>query len=485
MLFNSYVFICLFLPITLIVYFLLNKKRYLMGGKVWLTIVSLVFYSYSTMRYLPLMLGSIVFNYIIGTRLAKMPVENKNRKLLLTFGVVSNVLLLGYYKYFNFFIENLNYILPVDLKTFNIILPIGISFFTFTQIAFLVDNYKRKATEYDFLNYILFVTFFPHLIAGPIIHHKEMMPQFDTLKNKIFNWKSVSLGIFLFGIGLFKKVVIADSISVYATSGFDGTQLLNFFEAWFTSISYTLQLYFDFSGYTDMALGLGLMFNIKLPSNFNSPYKSVSIQDFWRRWHITLSRFLRDYIYIPLGGNRKGEISTYWNLVLTFLIGGFWHGAGWTFIIWGLLHGIGSAIHKYWTKFGIKMNKFVAWFLTFNFINVCWVFFRAKTVDSALRVLKGMIGLNGVVLPYQLKDKLSFLSSDYFSPNWLSISNGQTSKMLFFVFAAFIIAVFFKNSEELKLKFKPNFKVALFIASITFYAMINMNKIQEFIYFNF
>jgi D-alanyl-lipoteichoic acid acyltransferase DltB (MBOAT superfamily) len=272
----------------------------------------------------------------------------------------------------------------------NLALPLAISFYTFQQIAYLVDSYRNETKSYNFLNYAVFVTFFPQLIAGPIVHHAEMMPQFANLKNKIKNYYNIALGLFIFSIGLFKKVIIADTFAVYATQGFDVAEKLNMLEAWITSLSYTFQLYFDFSGYTDMAIGVALLFNIKLPMNFFSPYKAKNIQDFWKRWHITLSRFLKDYIYIPLGGNRKTSIRTYTNLFTTFVLGGIWHGAGWTFVFWGILHGLALVVHRLWKKLGFKMNVVLAWFITFNFINIAWVFFRAVNFESAIKVLKGM-----------------------------------------------------------------------------------------------
>ena len=252
---------------------------------------------------MPLILGSMFFNYIVGNSLNS---KKANKKLILTFGIIANLSLLGYFKYADFFIENYNYVVNANVPLLRITLPLAISFFTFQQIAYLVDSYRGETKEYDFLNYALFVTFFPQLIAGPIVHHKEMMPQFANKWNLAKNYKNIALGLFIFSIGLFKKVVIADTFAVWATNGFDVATKLNFFEAWVTSLSYTFELYFDFSGYTDMAIGAALLFNIKLPINFNSPYKATNIQDFWRRWHITLSRFLKDYIYIPLGGNRGG-----------------------------------------------------------------------------------------------------------------------------------------------------------------------------------
>ena len=336
MLFNSYEFIFLFLPFSFFIYFYLLEKRLITGAKGFLVFASLFFYSWWNMAYLPLILASMLFNYVIGNSLnenfQKVRVHKKN---LLAFGVVANLTLLGYFKYTDFFLENFNLVFDGSMPLLHLALPLAISFFTFQQIAYLVDSYRGETAEYDFLNYSLFVTFFPQLIAGPILHHAEIMPQFASKYNLVKNYKNIAMGLFIFSIGLFKKVVIADTFSTWATLGFNNSMVLNFFEAWITSLSYTLQLYFDFSGYTDMAIGAALLLNIKLPINFNSPYKALDIQDFWRRWHITLSRFLRDYIYIPLGGNRKGPFRVYTNLLATFILGGIWHGAGWTFVFWG------------------------------------------------------------------------------------------------------------------------------------------------------
>ena len=313
MLFNSLEYILLFLPIVLCVYFFLNKKHLVTSANIWLVVGSLFFYSFLNPNYLlPLILSSICFNFAIGNSLNNLNFHSKiSKKFLLTFGIVCNLLLLGYFKYMDFFISNINALFHKDIAMMHIVLPLGISFFTFTQTAYLVDSYHNKTKEYDFLNYVLFVTFFPHLIAGPILHHSEMMPQFADIKNKVLKHKNIILGLFLFTIGLFKKVVLADTFSGYVALGYNPNTHLSFLEGWIVALSYTFQIYFDFSGYTDMALGSSKMFNINLPINFNSPYKANSIQDFWRRWHITLSRFLRDYIYFPLGGSRTGDFKTY------------------------------------------------------------------------------------------------------------------------------------------------------------------------------
>jgi len=465
MLFNSYIFIFAFLPITFFVYFYLNTKRLTEASKGFLVFSSLFFYSWWNIAYLPLILGSILFNYVLGTSLSKEKEHKKtSKKTLLIFGVVANISLLGYFKYTDFFINNVNVLTDGNIPTLDLALPLAISFFTFQQIAYLVDSYKQETKEYDFLNYTIFVTFFPQLIAGPIVHHKEMMPQFFKVRNKVKNHKNIALGLFIFSIGLFKKVIIADYFAVIATMGFDVSTTLTFFEAWAASLSYTFQLYFDFSGYTDMAIGAALLFNIKLPVNFNSPYKALDIQDFWRRWHITLSRFLRDYIYIPLGGNRISSFRTYNNLLVTFIIGGLWHGAGWTFIFWGFLHGIALVIHRLWKSFDFTMNRYLAWFITFNFINIAWIFFRAKEWEDAIKILKGMSGFNGVV----------FIETEYVDKDYM---------ILYALVLCMIL--FYRNSNELVKNFVPNVYSIIVTIIILVFAILSLGKVSEFLYFNF
>jgi alginate O-acetyltransferase complex protein AlgI len=483
LLFNSYEFIFVFLPITFFIYFYLNNQKLTEASKGFLVFSSLFFYSWWNILYLPLILGSMLFNFIIGNSLNKT--SKISKKSLLTFGIISNIALLGYFKYTDFFIENFNLTFDTNTELLHFALPLAISFFTFQQIAYLVDSYRLETKEYDFVNYAVFVTFFPQLIAGPIVHHSEMMPQFSSVKTKVINYKNISIGIFIFSIGLFKKVVIADTFAVWATQGFDVATTLNLFEAWATSLSYTFQLYFDFSGYTDMAIGLALLFNIKLPINFNSPYKATDIQDFWRRWHITLSRFLKDYIYIPLGGNRKGEFRTYYNLMATFIIGGIWHGAGWTFIFWGFLHGLALVIHRTWSKLGFKLWTWLAWLITFNFINIAWVFFRAKEWDDAVKILSFMFSLDYIVLPTFLSSKL-YLLKEYgvqFGGFVKNINGGIDT--LLWLLGAFILILLFKNSIEKSEKFKFN-KVTLILASISFISgVLSLSKVSEFLYFNF
>ncbi|OMD60224.1 MULTISPECIES: MBOAT family O-acyltransferase [Paenibacillus] len=459
MLFNSYPFMFGFLPIVLAGYFILNRLRLTLCAKVWLTLASLVFYGYWNIKYVPLILLSILFNYVMGHFIHSTTA--KLRRPLLIFSLSTNILLLSYYKYTDFFIENWNEVTASNLSLHHLILPLGISFFTFTQIAYLVDVYRNQAREYNLLNYTLFVTFFPHLISGPILHHKDMMPQFDKLRNKVWNWNNIRKGTLFFSIGLGKKVILADTLAGYADNGFAAATY--FVDSWVAILSYTLQIYYDFSGYTDMAIGIALLFNIHLPQNFNEPYRAISIRDFWRRWHITLSHFLRDYIYIPLGGNRKSFWISIRNVIITFLLGGFWHGAGWLFILWGLLHGVGQAVEKCWGRWGFSLPKWLSWLLTFIFVNITWVFFRAEHISQAFRLLKGMSGLNGVSLQ--------------------SIGSLKWAIILILI----LMTIILWNPLHLlnKRNFQYSWKTAFVMAFIILFSLLFFSRITTFLYFNF
>ena len=485
MLFNSYEYIFLFLPTAFILYFYLNKLKLAVAAKLILIIASLIFYGWWEPSYVFIILLSVLFNFSIGNLLSSKLLKSKiSKKIVLAVGISANLSLLGYFKYMDFFLENINSIFGTYYPYLNLALPLGISFFTFQQITYLVDSYKSETKEHSFLNYMLFVTFFPQLIAGPIVHHKEMLPQFASKWNMVARYQNISMGLFIFSIGLFKKVVIADRLAVLVSKGFDEADSLNMIEAWVTSLSYTMQLYFDFSGYTDMAIGAALLFNIKLPINFHSPYKAANIQEFWRRWHITLTRFLKEYLYIPLGGNRAGELRTYLNLFTVFFLAGLWHGAGWTFIFWGMLHGLALIVHRIWKKIGYAMPRILAWIITFNFVNIAWIFFRAENFDDALKVLRGMFS-SDLVLPAALSEKLSFMKSYgiKFGSYLEALGAGKSAIVLLTI--AMAIAVFAKNSNELTFassqgKLKMAYSALLFSVSI-----LSMNRISEFIYFNF
>lgn len=482
--FNSYEFIFVFLPVTVVVYFLLNKQGWTRLGKLWLVACSLFFYGTFSIYYLPLILGSILVNYLFAHALGREPLEPRKRRQILSLGLAFNIGLLGYFKYANFFINNLNYFLGRDIAFLQIALPVAISFFTFVQIAYLVDIYRGQTRQKKLLDYLLFVSFFPYLLSGPIVRHNELTGQYDNPALKTPDYHNIAAGIFLFSLGLFKKLVIADTLAIWANFGFDTASSLTLLEGWVTSLSYTLQLYFDFSGYTDMALGVALLFNIKLPINFNSPYKAVSIQDFWRRWHISLSRFLRDYIYIPLGGSRAGDFKLYRNLLLTFLIGGLWHGAAWTFVFWGFLHGMALVVHRLWQKLNLRMNKVLAWLITFNFINIAWVFFRAHSWGDAIKVLRAMLGLNGVTLPESLAGILGFLTPYHVSFGGFLMEDflHQATPVLL---VCMVLVLFAKNSLELKHSFKPSPANAVFIAALAVAAILSLTRVSEFIYVNF
>lgn len=474
MLFNSFQFIFLFLPITLIVYFMLNNFKQEKLSKIWLVGMSLYFYAYFNVSYLYLIILSICINYYIGNKLSKkdsvLKLSDKNNFLV---GILFNVGMLFYFKYYDFFIKNMNTVFNTDLSLLKLMLPLGISFFTFQQLSYLVDSYKGNSKNYDFLSYCLFVTFFPQLIAGPIVLPQEMLPQFENSDNKRINYENMNKGLYLFSIGLAKKVLIADSIASFADAGFDKMLDLTFIEAWLTSISYTMQLYFDFSGYCDMAMGVALMFNIVLPLNFNSPYKATNIQEFWKRWHMTLGRFLTNYLYIPLGGNRNGERKTLRNLLIVFLASGVWHGAGWNFIIWGGLHGLSILIHRVWKSKGLMMPKIIGWGITLFSVNIFWIFFRATSIESAMKVIKGMFTINNN----------SFLISVGYK-NALNNSMGNKLILLLLVIAI-LISIFSINSSQKKDIFKTTKFRFLECLLFLFSSIMLVNRLASFLYFNF
>lgn len=357
----------------------------------WLFAASLAFYGWDDPRFLiPLIAASIAFNYAVGRAITAT-----HYRSILLFGIVVDLSLLMYFKYINFIAENLAFL---GAPALHVTLPIGISFFTFTQIAFLVDCYRAEAREYNPIHYGLFVSYFPHLIAGPILHHKEMMPQFARPQTYRLETGKLLTGLCWFAAGLFKKVILADGIEPHATAVFDSVdqgQTPDLAQAWLGALCYTFQLYFDFSGYSDMAIGLALMLGVVFPANFNSPYKATSLIDFWRRWHMTLSRFLRDYLYITLGGNRCGPTRRYVNLLVTMLLGGLWHGAAWTFVIWGALHGMGLLVNHAWRSTQLKLPFLLARALTLVFVVIAWVPFRASSLTSTMAFWQAMLGFNG------------------------------------------------------------------------------------------
>lgn len=516
MLFNSFEFIFFFLPVTVFLYFRVIKHRSIETGIALLVVASLLFYGYWNPVYLALILASIAFNFFIGKRLSNSATRSKS--LLIT-GVIANLSALAYFKYANFFLENVNALFGADWNTINVILPLAISFFTFQQISFLVDAWRGETKEYGFLHYCLFVTFFPQLIAGPIVHHKEMLPQFFDPQNLRPKFQNLVVGISIFSIGLFKKTVIADGLSPYVSPVYDTTQSVDFFLAWGATLAYTFQLYFDFSGYSDMAIGIARIFGIKLPINFFSPYKATSIVEFWRRWHITLSRFLRDYLYISLGGNRGTSFHRYRNLFLTMLLGGLWHGAGWTFVAWGALHGTYLIINHAWSAFVQRLSpsvhkrswyKSLSWLLTFLSVIVAWVYFRAPDMSRANDILYAMSGFTGASIPNGILVHLSGISPLL---NWLGVEAAQgggshfVGNYLYIVFAAacaFLLPniaqifqahspVIFETKSPLlssiavhhTLQWQLNRRWALACSFLLTAGIMTLSQVSEFLYFQF
>lgn len=503
-----------FLPVVLAVYFFLNKKRLVFAAKLWLISASIFYYAWFNLSYAPLLLITMFGNYFLYSLIKKYQAEAKielvseakedfaevttgnigiatksgikkyintdfdKPKAVLIVGIILNILLLAYFKYANFLIDNINQVFYSDIYLFKILLPVGISFFTFQQIAFLVDNYRDKNLRYEFINYASFITFFPHLFAGPILHHSEMIPQFKNVRTKVLNYKNLMLGIFIFLIGFYKKVYLVGILKPAVMGAFPILNNLTTIEAWYFNFLEAFHAYFDFSSYMDMAIGTALMFNIKLPINFNSPYQSKSIAEFWNRWHITLTRFLREYVYFSLGGNRKGEMKANRNILLTFIIGGIWHGASWCTIAWGAFHGLGLIIYKYWKKLNIKIPNFIAIFTTFIFVSILGLLIRIQDFGLFTKIFKAMFSFN-FVLPSFREGMASFGLQN-------SIHNWAIKPMIVVLIAIFVTCL--KKSVEgidLAKNFKPNLIYLLIVAAAIAGTFFINNQPQAFLYYQF
>lgn len=480
MLFNSYEFIFIFFPITFFIYYSFLYVKLYKIARIGLVLASFFFYGYWKLDYLYLLFVSIIVNYLLGILLAE-DYSKRTKFNFLVLGILFNLFLLGYYKYYDFFIKNINYIFSTNFNLLNLVLPLGISFFTFQQIAYLVDSYKGETKEYNFIDYALFVSFFPQLIAGPIVHHKEILPQFNSKENLKFNYKNISIGLFIFSIGLFKKVILADTLGQLADAGYQNPKNIQLIDAWLAALAFLFQIYFDFSGYSEMAVGLGKFFNIDILWNFDSPLKTNNIQDLWRKWHISLSKFLRDYVYIPLGGSKVSEIRNYINLIITFTIGGIWHGANWTFFIWGFLTGIGIVIHKLWKK-KYDLPNFFAYPVNFLYFLLGSVFFRANSVSDAIEIFKGMFGFNGILYP----KFLSYLDMPLTTVEFGSLLFTKLHKdILSYLVFGIVIGFFGKNTKELSDSFKPNFFYGIFTFMLFTVSVMNLFNVSKFLYFNF
>ncbi len=470
--------------------------------------MSLWFYGYFNVSYLFVICGSICGNYLISRMMmSESEALKRARKMLLVLGLLFNVGLIFYFKYYDFFIANINGIFNTDFVLRHITLPLGISFFTFQQISFMVDSYRGETKGYSFPEYALFVSFFPQLVAGPIVLHSELIPQMRDRKKWRVDYQNLSKGIMLFTRGLGKKMLIADTFGTAVAWGFSradiasGERALAFYEIIIVMLSYTFQIYFDFSGYSDMATGLGCMFNFDIPMNFNSPYKALSVQDFWKRWHMTLTRFLTQYIYIPLGGNRKGRARTYLNIMTVFLVSGIWHGANWTFILWGIIHGLGQCFNKLthglyekgtgavkklpFSSLIMWCVKAVQWAVTFAFVNVAWLLFRADSVGQWLHILKRL-----TIPYYEISPEL--LECFRIPRLWvifdiLHMEYTDTTVLVASVYLimgfALILCLCFKNNFERV--YKRNVLSLLFTYGVLLLCLLSMSRISTFLYFNF
>lgn len=509
MLFNSYAFIFAFLPLSLLGFYWLGGKAGARAALGWLVLCSLFFYGWWNPAYLALLLSSMAGNFVLGSVLARQA-RTPGGKALLIWGIAANLGLIGYYKYAGFFAGNLNAIAGTGFDAGQIILPLAISFFTFQQITFLVDSYAGRVREYDWLRYALFVTFFPQLIAGPIVHHAEMMPQFARRVLAHPRTVNLAVGLTIFAIGLFKKAFLADGIAPYADSVFADAERgvpIDAVRAWGGALAYTFQLYFDFSGYTDMAIGAARMFGIVLPLNFHSPYKARDIIDFWRRWHMTLSRFLRDYVYIPLGGNRRGGTRRYANLMATMLLGGLWHGAGWNFVIWGGLHGAYLMANHGWRalagRLGLPGLGPLALPLTFLAVVIAWVFFRAPTLGGAMAMLEAMAGANGAALPAAAAHGAGGLAPALETLGVRFEAGGGRAFVQTWLWIAALGAIAFclPNTQELMRRYRPALDAGLsarrrwqwrpagawsaYAAGLLALGVLSLPEVSAFLYFQF
>ena len=494
MLFNSYAFILGFMPLTLLLFHGLRAAGLVRSSIGLLALLSLGFYGWWNPIYLLLIVPLIAANFALAASIAPRAGRRpRAAKPLLLLGIVLNLATLGYFKYANFFVDNLNALAGLDLFLGKVVLPIGISFFTFQKIAFLVDAYRGKVDRLNFIDYALFVTFFPQLIAGPIVHHSEVIRQFR--EQTTVSMPTIALGVTIFTIGLAKKVVLADTAALYASPLFDAVAAgarPDALAAWGAALAYTAQLYFDFSGYSDMAIGAGLLFGIRLPVNFASPYRAESIIDFWHRWHITLSRFLRDYLYVPLGGNRKGPARRYVNLLITMVLGGFWHGAGWTFVVWGALHGFYLVVNHLWrvlrghsgggSALSTPLERRLGQAITFVAVVVAWVFFRSEDVGSAVQMLLAMAGSNGagglesVDGAAALLVSTALLAIAWFAPNTQELTGYEGPEGAYAATEA---------RRPPPLRWQPSAGWAVAIGCLFGIALMLMSKVSEFIYFQF
>lgn len=506
MLFNSYIFILFFLPLTVAGYFIINKYKKKEKGTAdlwWLFLASSWFYGYASPVCLILLLLSIGVNFFVSQKINSGRTQKQffGAKKWMVSGVVFNVALLAYFKYFEFFVQNLNSLFAKDWTVKNLIVPLGISFFTFKQIAYIVDCYREKEmVSYSWIEYAVYVMFFPQLISGPIGLHHEFVPQIRDKARKSLCYENLSQGLYAVALGLGKKVLIADTLSKLVAVGYGDVEALNGISAWFVMIAYTLQIYFDFSGYSDMALGVEKMLNLEPVLNFNSPYKAKTVGEFWNRWHMSLTRFFTRYVYIPLGGSRKGKLRTYMNTLLVFLLSGLWHGANWTFILWGFLHGLFMTMEKLikdlWkTAVGFKISspvllwlgKLVGTVYTFLFVNLAWVLFRASSVTQAKTLLGKLLEIKGSISSGILEKANDLVEVRVLARLGMEgIFDSNPLLPCVVILGGLIFGVFFMKNTQEKIKIeKYGVWRSLVTIVLIVWSVISFSDVSEFLYFNF
>ncbi|MDE7184381.1 MAG: MBOAT family protein [Lachnospiraceae bacterium] len=488
MLFNSYIFVFLFLPLVVMGYYGLHHFGWQRAALGYLTMMSMVFYGYNSMAYLAMLIVSILVNFFLVRFMGAKSGRVWQRRAALLLGLLYNLGILFYFKYYDFFIENVNAAFKTDYRFLRLALPLGISFYTFQQISYVIDAYRGDCERYSFLEYAAYVSFFPQLIAGPIVYHDELIPQLRAEENHHIQFENLSKGIYAFALGMAKKVLVADTLSKVVTAGYADVEALNSVSTMLVMVCYSLQIYFDFSGYCDMAYGIGFLFNVTLPINFNSPYKAASIREFWDRWHMTLTRFFTKYIYIPLGGSRRGTARTYFNVMVVFLVSGIWHGANWTFILWGVVNGFGNLFDRVFGRVLMKIPRLIRVFFTFCFCSIAWSMFRAQSLKQGFLMIKnlGVAGDGRVYGPLtEVFDKLVEVKL----LGWMGLDPliQACPWLMPAVFAAVLVCacLWMRSTQDKAADGRYGIRRIVTTVGLLIWSILSLSEVSEFLYFNF
>lgn len=487
MLFNSYIFVFLFFPMVVIGYYWLHHKGMEKAALGYLILMSMVFYGYNSIQYLAMLVVSILVNYLLVWLMDKAG-RPAGRRLLLVLGLLYNLGILFCFKYFDFFIENVNALFRTDYHFLRLALPLGISFYTFQQLSYVIDSYRKDCERYSFLEYAAYVSFFPQLIAGPIVYHDELIPQLRAEENHHIQYENLCKGLYAFALGMSKKVLVADTLSKVVTVGYANVEMLNGVSTALVMICYSLQIYFDFSGYCDMAYGIGFMFNVELPVNFNSPYKAASVREFWDRWHMTLTRFFTKYVYIPLGGSRRGKVRTYVNVMIVFLVSGIWHGANWTFILWGIVNGLGNLFDRFFDPVLQRIPRVIRTIVTFCFCTVAWSMFRAESVGQGFQMIGNLRKLGDGGLYSEVADAFNRifevrllarvgLGRMIVAEPWLMPAA--------FALILILACMFLRNTQEKANDGRYGAGRIAVTVGLLIWSILSLSEVSEFLYFNF